>query len=602
MSMELFRFPPLRDQRRRYMPIVAILAAIATLVLLLVVHTSRNLTLARHRLEDSLLQEGLAFIRAIEAGNRTGMRMHWSLTQLQALVEEMGSAPKVEYLRVIGTDGTIMAQSAPKSENDSAAVDLDALKAASEQIVTRTVLAEQGPDIFEIVARVALGTGAESDQPASRMRSMGMGMMRSGMMGGPPWMSEVAMIQVGMSMAELEQIQARDLKNALLMLGLLSVVGSAALYFIVFMQNYYAVNQALQTMKGYTQHVVDSMANGLISVDTQGRVVTMNRQAHQILDIPGEQAVQGRLLQTMITFHGVDLLEILERGEPVIERELTCTTASQHVLPLSLSASILTDDQGTQLGVVVLFRDLSDVKALQEQVKRTERLASVGQLAAGVAHEIRNPLGALKGFLQYFQRKLSLPEQDRTYLSVMVNEVDRLNTVISNLLDFARPRQPVLEPCDLAAHLQHVLKLVESDRQAKGIAIRLDLEDPLPQILLDCDQITQVLLNILLNGIQATEPGGEMQIRAAVQPEDQQVELTITDSGQGIAVEDLPKIFDPFFSTKKRGSGLGLAIAHTIIEHHQGHIRVESAQGAGTTFRIYLPLNATREYAPTPPA
>jgi len=238
----------------------------------------------------------------------------------------------------------------------------------------------------------------------------------------------------------------------------------------------------------------------------------------------------------------------------------------------------------------LLFRDLSDVKALQEQIKRAERLASVGQLAAGVAHEIRNPLGALKGFLQYFQRKLDLQEQDKTYLTVMVNEVDRLNAVISNLLDFARPKEPVLEACDVADLIRHVLTLIESDLQAKQLHVALNLAEQLPQFRLDCDQMTQVLLNILINAMQATDPGGQITIGAHVQPDTNRLELTITDTGKGMAPADLPKIFDPFFSTKKQGAGLGLAIADTIIANHHGEIMAESSPGKGSTFRIYLPV------------
>jgi two-component system sensor histidine kinase HydH len=239
---------------------------------------------------------------------------------------------------------------------------------------------------------------------------------------------------------------------------------------------------------------------------------------------------------------------------------------------------------------VLLFRDLSDVKALQEQVKRAERLASLGRLAAGVAHEIRNPLGALKGFLQYFQRKLPLQEQDKTYLTVMMKEVDRLNSVISNLLDFARPKNPVLEPCDIGDLIRHVLTLTESDVQSKEIDISLNIAEDLPQVRLDRDQMTQVFLNILLNAIQVMEPGGQIRVVAKSRAESNQLEIAISDNGKGIPADDLPRIFDPFFTTKKRGAGLGLAIAYTIIENHHGEITVESEEGKGSIFRIRLPI------------
>jgi two-component system sensor histidine kinase HydH len=251
---------------------------------------------------------------------------------------------------------------------------------------------------------------------------------------------------------------------------------------------------------------------------------------------------------------------------------------------------MLTDDDDAQLGTVLLLRDLSDVKALQERVKRVERLASLGKLAAGVAHEIRNPLGALKGFLQYFQRKLSLPEQDKTYLTVMIQEVDRLNAVISSLLDFARPKEPNPEPCDIDDLLRHVLTLTEGDMQAKHIRVALDIAEELPRVSLDRHQMVQVLLNMLLNAVQAIEPGGQITIGAGVRTDIGQLELSVSDNGKGIAADDLPRIFDPFFTTQKQGVGLGLAIAHTIVENHHGEITVESEHGDGTTFQIRLPL------------
>ena len=596
--MKIHSLQQQRYGKRPYFPIVAILAAVATLILLLVFYTSRNLTLARQRLEDSLLQEGLTLIRAIEAGNRAGMRMHWVSNQLQVLVEEIGAMPKVAYIRVIGTDGKVMAHSQSENIEQLSGVEERFLQTDTSKIVTQTITSDTGADIFEITIRIPHHSSPEAGQPGMGMgrgnqsdmgNPMGMGMMRR-MQEESSEFGEMAVIQIGMNMSELQNIQQRDLWNAILMFIILSVVGSAALYFILFTQNYHAVNQAFQTMKSYTQHVVDSMANGLISLDTEGRIVTMNRQARHVLVIPQQESMEGKGLEEVIHLHDLDIEHILTQGNPVIEHEVRCTTLAQTTIPLSLSASTLTDDAGNQLGTVLLFRDLSDVRALQEQVKRAERLASVGRLAAGVAHEIRNPLGALKGFLQYFQRKLPLQDQDKTYLTVMMKEVDRLNSVISSLLDFARPKEPNPELCDIGDLIHHVLTLTESDVQSKGIGITLNIAKNLPQISLDRDQMTQVLLNVVLNAVQMMESGGQITIGATIRTETRQFELIISDTGKGIKSEDLSKVFDPFFTTKKQGSGLGLAIAYTIIEQHQGEIIVESEEGKGSTFRIRLPI------------
>ena len=576
--------PPLIRRTPRSFPLLAVLAAGCTLLLLLAVYTSQNLSRSRQRLEQSLFQEGVALIRAIEAGNRTGMRMRWAVNQLQTLVEEIGQVPKVISISVIATNGTILADTDSRRVGQPAGIGTLDLP-TSEAIRTKT-LREQQRHVFEIVAQSTSPQGTQNLFPG---HGHGQGQMRM-MTEEAAALAQIAFIRVVMDMSELDHTRRDDLKDAAVMLLLLVVIGSAALYAIVSTQNSVTVHQTLRTMQTYTQHVVDSMANGLISLDAQGGIVTVNRQACRMFGLSSGEEAQGKPLSDIVTLHDVDLLKTLAQGERLLEKELSATTAAGQTLPLSISASALRGDAGEHLGAVLLLRDLSDVKALQEQVQRTERLASVGRLAAGVAHEIRNPLGSLKGFLQYFQRKLPLNDQDKAYLSVMMNEVDRLNTVVSNLLEFARPKEPVFEDAQIADMLDHVLTLLHRDCEAKRLRLFREWPDALPLLRLDHDQITQVLLNILLNAIQATEPGDEIHVSAAILNEMNMLEIAARDTGVGIAADDLPHIFDPFFSTKKQGNGLGLAIAHTIIEQHRGEMLVDSERGRGSTFRIRLPL------------
>lgn len=229
---------------------------------------------------------------------------------------------------------------------------------------------------------------------------------------------------------------------------------------------------------------------------------------------------------------------------------------------------------------------------MEEKVHRSERLASLGRLASGVAHEVRNPLSAIKGFAQYFRDKFQTGSEDRGYADIMIQETERLNRVIDGLLDFARPRELDAGPHPLSQILERPLQLIRSDLDRKGITLTASM----PEVLVraDPDQMTQALLNLFLNSIDAMGQGGELLVAATTRPEEGRVEIRITDSGTGISQEDLSRIFDPFFSTKKKGTGLGLAITAKIIEAHRGDISVESRQGKGTTFKIYLPAEATR--------
>jgi two-component system sensor histidine kinase HydH len=260
-------------------------------------------------------------------------------------------------------------------------------------------------------------------------------------------------------------------------------------------------------------------------------------------------------------------------------------------IPLSLSAAPLKDETGREMGLVLLLRDLREIRDLQEKVRRSERLASLGRLAAGVAHEIRNPLSSIRGFAQYFMRRLKGQEEEQGYASIMVKEVDRLNRVISELLDFARPKKPHREPQALEEIIDYSLKLLQSEFSQLKIKVEKSFEPDLPNVEVDRDQISQAFLNLLLNSLESMEGEGKIKVSLKKISQPPALEVAIMDTGRGIAREDLGKVFEPFFSTKRKGSGLGLAIVHQIVENHGGDIAVDSQEGMGTTFRITLPLS-----------
>jgi two-component system sensor histidine kinase HydH len=218
-------------------------------------------------------------------------------------------------------------------------------------------------------------------------------------------------------------------------------------------------------------------------------------------------------------------------------------------------------------------------------------LASLGRLAAGVAHEIRNPLSSIQGFAQFFMQRFKGQEKEQEYSSIMVKEVDRLNRVITELLDFAKPKEPRREPHSLQNIFDYSLKLLEPEFGKKRVKVEKEYEPDLPPVRVDRDQLSQAFLNLLLNSLESIEGGGRIQVEVKKSGSQPSIEITISDTGKGIPQEDLGKIFDPFFSTKRKGTGLGLAIVHQIVESHGGDIEVKSREGEGTTFRITLPLN-----------
>jgi len=329
------------------------------------------------------------------------------------------------------------------------------------------------------------------------------------------------------------------------------------------------------------------MADGLVSIDNEKKIVTINRRAMEILNEKGKN-LKGIKISDILGRKTERLLE--ENGLTIRGQEIEVRHSSTGSIPVSLSAAPLRDERGQEMGSVLLLRDLREIRDLQEKVRRSERLASLGRLAAGMAHEIRNPLSSIRGFAQYFMNRFRGHEEEEGYASVMVKEVDRLNRVVTDLLDFARPKEPRRELHHLENILSHSAKLLEGESRKKGVQLEESYEPDVPPARVDRDQLAQAFLNLLLNSLESIDGGGKIRIGLKKGNNRDGLEVAIADTGRGIPPEDLGKVFEPFFTTKRGGTGLGLAIVQQIVESHGGEIAVESTEGLGTTFRITLPI------------
>jgi two-component system sensor histidine kinase HydH len=281
------------------------------------------------------------------------------------------------------------------------------------------------------------------------------------------------------------------------------------------------------------------------------------------------------------------MLRGLAQERPMIEKEFDCAVGQGRTVTLEGIAAVLRDDDGGMIGRIALFRDLSELQHLRKEVERSQRLAAVGSLAAGVAHEIRNPLSSLKGFATYFRQRYGGVPEDVKVADIMIQEVDRLNRVITELLEFSRPMELKRKTADLAALVRHALGTIEGQAREKDIAVQAHLPTGLPGASIDPDRMTQVFLNLFLNALAAMDRGGVLTVGIARQDDDS-LRVSVADTGTGIRKEDLGRVFDPYFTTKPSGTGLGLAIVHRIIEAHGGEIRLESDPGKGTTFTVLL--------------
>jgi two-component system sensor histidine kinase HydH len=346
------------------------------------------------------------------------------------------------------------------------------------------------------------------------------------------------------------------------------------------------IQKTLEETRTYSQNVVESISNGVFSVDKQGSLVSLNSVASTMFGISPAEALHRHYCDLLVD--GSCRLEpTIERGERILEKEMVCRTLGGKEMVVSVSASQLKSREGEVLGAVVVLRDLHQIRSLENQLRRSERLASMGQMVAGIAHELRNPLSSLRGVAKYFERKYGTVPEDSDYANLMIQEVDRLNRVITDLLRFAQPVHPRREEIILKAVVDHALRLCSTEIEDRGINVEQDFADDLPDVQADSDLLVQALVNLFLNAVEAMKDGGHLKI--SLGSGEESIEIMIADDGTGISSEEREHIFDPFFTTKPGGTGLGLAIVHSIVEAHSGKIYVDSAPGKGTTFRIELP-------------
>lgn len=357
----------------------------------------------------------------------------------------------------------------------------------------------------------------------------------------------------------------------------------------------------LASLQRLHQRTVESLTSGLITTDPNGKITSWNPEAERITGAPGAE-VLGRSLEAVIPGAHARVLEAAGSGEKFRAR-LRHRNRRGEDLHLGLAGSRLLAGEIDPGGYVVIFQDVTQVVEMEAQLRRHERLAGIGQLAADLAHEIRNPLAAISGSIQILEGGVDSDESDETQrlMSIVVRETDRLNALITDFLQFARPAPARPEPVAIEAVLRDMAQIFESVRPP---SVELSIEaSPDLRVVADDRQLRQLLWNLFLNAVQAMPDGGCLEIRAqraAAQGASLErrsgnaeapswVEIRVADTGTGIAEDVLERIFDPFFTTKKEGSGLGLATVHRIVEGNGGHVKVESAVGRGTRFCVLLP-------------
>jgi PAS domain S-box-containing protein len=357
-----------------------------------------------------------------------------------------------------------------------------------------------------------------------------------------------------------------------------------------------------------TQGIYEVLMNQFIQeeamvIDRNYRVIDMNEAMMNKLGLTSEQAIGqycyklGHHLEAPCSGenHPCPLNTVYEKNEPCMATHVHLDQEGNE-LHYAISCYPLADEEeGEIAGVIEILRDITHEIKVQKAYMQQEKLMSIGRLSAGIAHEINNPLTTILTSAMMLQEEIDPDDDMHAELAVISNEAQRCRKIVQSLLDFARQTKPMQKRQPINPIIEESLYLTKKQAEFNEIIVDKDLGGDLPEIYVDKEQIQQMLINLTLNAIEATGPGGSITYSSEYDPAAEQVHIHVTDTGSGIAPEDQYRIFDPFFTTRENGTGLGLSITHSIVEQHGGHIELHSAPGRGTRFTIKLPVGGNPE-------
>lgn len=347
-----------------------------------------------------------------------------------------------------------------------------------------------------------------------------------------------------------------------------------------------------ESIESYNDNILRSVASGVITFDSEGRIITFNPASESILKIDAEDVI-GKICEEVF---GEDSpltraqKETLRMKEGIPRMETILKTKKGEKIWLGLNTSLLRNSDGELIGLILVFSDLSEIKQLQSQIELKERFALLGEMSAGIAHELRNPMGAIAGFAKLLSKKLIQGDERKHLVAGIEKEIEGMNRVINELLTFAKPTDLNLSKVELKPLIEDSLSSISLNSVIPNINT-----EQVTFINADDILLKQAFINLFQNAVEAMPGGGELKIAVShnLQTENQtpKVEIVISDTGMGISEDKIKKIFHPFFTTKENGTGLGLSLVQKIILYHGGRIEVESKEGKGTTFRIALPVS-----------
>lgn len=585
--------------------------ACSLLLILLTIFAVSNYQREKELIVEAIVQKGLTLMRFINSSVRESIRdnlrtsRQWDNWQdhMQAAMEQAVEQPGVEFVVLIDAAGTVLSGAGKNLPENT--VDADSLAFAG-------VL--RGDNAGRFVTRII--KDADGDKKKFQIASWYMPpSMRDALHdpGGPPRRGQMMMRglshhpQFGLVQEEMDRLLEmrpiyivqldfeqfnsplnRQLLQIIILLVVIFLVGLGGTLSFATLKGLKGSQLRLGKMTAFTDMLVSSLPIGLIATDSSDVIQVYNDSAKELIGFDADKVIGGRphvCLPAKLAqmFSGKEMDGLIER-----QAEIHLTVSPEKDKTLQLASMVVLDDNGSFAGEVLLIRDLTTVKRLEKELRRSERLAALGKMAAGVAHELRNPLSSIKGLAVVLKSSFSHASKESETAEILVKEVERLNRSIGELLDYAKPGQLRRETASVTEIIEKTVSLVRVDAESFGIALRLAMDDDLPQVVLDKDKMNQVFLNLFLNAIQAMENGGELLVTA--EHDARRIIITVRDTGVGIVPENLGRVFDPYFTTKNDGTGLGLAMSAKIVEEHGGWMELSSVAGRYTEVRVILPL------------
>jgi two-component system sensor histidine kinase HydH len=562
-----------------------------------------NYNRERQYMATFLSEKGSALIRAFEAGARTGMMGAFgTLPRLETLIQETAKQPDILYIAIVDQGGEVIAH------NDTEKIGQIFLEPnsmknleAGKEVKWRTVDGQftAAFEVYQLFLPV-LPQGPPSHMMQMMRQRRNMMQNEMEMHSDTGWMRGLQsekilhpdnrpVIVIGMDTTSFEEAMDEDIKLTVVISGILFLLGIAGVVSLFWAQSYARSKRIVSNIRAISSEMISNLPEGIILTDNDLNIRYINGIAEDLLGVNAQGAI-GRNSQDILPAAINQMKIFANRNNKVIENEVGIKQLNGMIIPTSVIATEVVTSDGIFVGHMYLIKDLTQIKQLQSEIQRKDKLAAIGNLAAGVAHEVRNPLSSIKGYATYFKGLFAEDDENRAIAEILISETDRLNRVITELLEIARPSDIKPKEVDVQSIFETAIRLVQADwSQNEKTKISTEIRDGIETLFIDPDRFVQVLVNIYLNSLQAMPDGG--LLKTEVGSDRDFIAISVTDTGRGMSQETKGQIFNPYFTTKNSGTGLGMAIVHKIIEAHNGRITVSSEEGKGTVITIYLPKN-----------